>query len=59
MANSVDRDETASNELSNLELHCLHGYLFWSARVKGLTFTTLWENSADDKIMIVFLFLRK
>ena len=22
---------------SNLDLHCLHGYLFWSAEVKGLT----------------------
>ena len=35
-ANSVDPDETARYELSHLDLHCLHRYLFWSAMLKGL-----------------------
>ena len=38
MANSVDPDETARYEPSHLELHCLHRYMFWSARQpEGLT----------------------
>ena len=38
MANSVETDETAHNkELSHLDLHCLHMYLYWSAGMKGLT----------------------
>ena len=35
MENSVDPDETAHYEPSHLDLHCLHKYLFWSARLKG------------------------
>ena len=31
MANSVDLDETARDEPSHQDLHCLHRYLFWSA----------------------------
>ena len=38
MANSVDPDETACYEQSDLDLHCLHRYLFWSAGLKLLTF---------------------
>ena len=33
--------------------HCILNYLPLPA---SLTFTTLWANSADDKLMIVFLF---
>ena len=36
MAQSVDPDEMAHDELYHLDLHCLHRYLFWSARMKGL-----------------------
>ena len=38
MANSVDPDEMAHYELSQLDLHCLHRYLFWSAGLKGLMY---------------------
>ena len=34
MANSVDPDETAHYEPSDLELHCLQRYLYWSAGMK-------------------------
>ena len=33
MANSADPDETARDEPFHLDLHCLHWYLFWSARM--------------------------
>ena len=36
MANIVDPDETARNEPSHLDLHCLHRNLIWSVRLKGL-----------------------
>ena len=36
MANSVGHDETARNEPSHQDLHCLHRYLFWSARLNGV-----------------------
>ena len=36
MENSIDPDETAHDEPSHLDLHCLHKYLFWSDRLKGL-----------------------
>ena len=36
MANSVDPDETARDEPSHLDLHCLNRYLFWSVGLKGL-----------------------
>ena len=35
MANSVYPDETARQEPSHLDLHCLYRYLFWSAELKG------------------------
>ena len=38
MANNVDLDETARNEPSHEDLHCLHWYIFWSAGLKGLNF---------------------
>ena len=41
MANSVDTDEMALYEPSHLDLHYLHRYLFWSARLKGLIFQGL------------------
>ena len=37
MAKCVDPDETARHEPSHQDLHCLHGYLFWSARLKGIS----------------------
>ena len=37
MANSVDPDETARDEPSHLDLHCLHKYQFWSTNLIGLT----------------------
>ena len=36
MANNVDPDETAHNELSYQDLQCLHRYLILSAGLKGL-----------------------
>ena len=38
MANSVDPDETARNEPSHRDLHCLRRYLVWSAGMIGLTY---------------------
>ena len=35
MANGVDPDETARYELSPLDLHRLHRYLFWFTRLIG------------------------
>ena len=35
MVNSVNPDVTARYEPPYLDLHCLHMYLFWSARLKG------------------------
>ena len=37
MANSVDPDETARNEPSHLDLHCLQKYLYWSSGLKRLS----------------------
>ena len=34
MTHSVDPDEMAHYELSHLDLHWLHRYMFWSARLK-------------------------
>ena len=36
MANSVDPNETARNEPSHLDLHCLQRYLYWSVRIQWL-----------------------
>ena len=47
MANSVDPDETACNEPSHLNLHCLHRYLFWYVRLKGL------NNFQEDVLRII------
>ena len=40
MANSVGPDETARHEPSHQDLHCLHMYLYLSARLKGLRVLT-------------------
>ena len=66
MANSLDPDETAHNEPSHLDLHCLHRYLFWSAGPKGLMknwgyFHILWLKlvflgKTVIKIFIAFAF---
>ena len=37
MANSVDPNETARDEPSDLNLHCLHRYLFLSAGLKAIS----------------------
>ena len=50
MANSVDPDETAHDEPSHLDLHCLHRYLFCSARLK---------ESNGGILINIFLFLHK
>ena len=55
MANSVDPDETAYDEMSHLDLHCLHRYLFWSAGLKGLTLKVL-ITTGGDNIWIFFFF---
>ena len=34
-------------------------YIFFSRNAHRLTFTTLWANSADDKLMIFFLFFTR
>ena len=45
MANSVDPDETARYKPSHLDLHCLHRYLFWSARLKEFcSYTFQWMS---------------
>ena len=57
IANSVDLDEMAHYEPSHLNLHCLQRVVFWPAGLKGLTFTALWADSADDKSMSLFSFI--
>ena len=37
MANSGDPEETARDEPSLLDLHCLDRYLFWCASLKALS----------------------
>ena len=56
-ANSVYPDQTPQNAASDLGLYCLPMGLSWNARHK--TFTILWANSADDKLMTLFLFFLK
>ena len=34
-------------------------YILFTRNAHRLTFTTLWANSADDKLMIFFLFFTK
>ena len=36
LANNVDPYEMACLEKSHLDLHCLHRYLFWSTKLKGI-----------------------
>ena len=36
LTNSVDPDETARDEPSHLDLHCLQSSLNWSSEMKGL-----------------------
>ena len=36
MANSVDLDETAHFEPSQLDLHCVYRYVVWSVGLIGL-----------------------
>ena len=43
MANNVDPDGTARYESSHPDLHGLHGYWFWSARLKRF------NQSPDNK----------
>ena len=55
MTNSVDPYEMAQYECFHLGLHGLQR----SSGLKGLTFTTFWANSADDKLIIFLLFFSK
>ena len=41
LANSLDPDETAHNEPSHQDLHCLHRYLAWSAGPQRLRISYL------------------
>ena len=62
-ANSVDRDQTPRSAASDLGLHCLPMSLKWCIslyintliRIVFLAITTSWANSADDKLILVFL----
>ena len=56
MANSVDPDDMACYEPSNLDLHCFHRCLFQSAALKGLTLKVLMRTVADN-ILIFFLYV--
>ena len=49
MANSVDADDMACYKPSHLDLHvhCLHRYLFWSARLKGLVRIVVTTHTID------------
>ena len=50
MANSVDPDEMAHYKQSHQDLHCLHRYLFWSTRLKGLKHMILTFYRKQDEI---------
>ena len=54
MANSVDPDGTARCDPSHLDLNYLRRHLYWSAKLKGLTFATL-----RCALMIFFILPRK
>ena len=42
--------------LSDCSLMKIYTNMFWHSEYERLTFTTLWANSADDKLAIFFLF---
>ena len=59
MANSVDLNETAHEEPSHLDLHCLHRYLCWSARLKGLNRTKLTIRAGWSKPLLSTLAIHR
>ena len=56
MANSAEPDQLASSEPTDLDLHCLQRQGIYSSAGQGLIFTALCANSADDKLVVFFLF---
>ena len=50
VSNSVEPDETARDEQSHLDLHCLHWFLYWSAELKGLS--SIFVKLQDDRLGI-------
>ena len=59
MTNNVALDETARYEPSHLDLHCLHRYLIWSARLKGLTDQTSVSEGGRKQIYLVIYILKE
>ena len=55
MTDSVDPDETARNEPSDLDLHYLYRYLFWSVGMNGLRL----ELSGPVSFFFFFFFFLK
>ena len=65
MMNSVAPDEMAHYEPSQLDLHCLQKYLYWSAWMKGLKIAEKWnvkfcfrekqETILTKKSMIIYI----
>ena len=55
MANSADPDETAHDEPSHQDLHCLPEKLFWHARRKGLKFSVQIVSENIYLLYTVFL----
>ena len=45
LANSVNPDETAQNEPSHQDLHCLQRYLVWSEGLKGFIYLSYYYLS--------------
>ena len=54
-ANSGDPDQTPHSMASDLGLHCLPITLLRVSRLQWVNLTTLLANSADDKLMILFV----
>ena len=54
-ANDVDFDETAHNEPSHQDLHCLQKYLSWSSGLKGLIFLFLTMFQSQNFVQVSYL----
>ena len=56
MTNNVDPDETAHDEPSHQDLHCLQKCLSWSTGLKGLNLV-LWYPTLSPSVLFIFLWV--
>ena len=53
MANSVAPDETARDEASHLDLHCLERYPYWSVGMEGLFKSKYTERKKKRRVNFI------